>query len=779
MPFLDQRRYQMIVALLLFALCFFCAVSLQAQNQEKKSSSSTTETMRAQIEPTEPYEGEMEATADDVEFLREENKLIGRGNVLITQKDVRLLADQAEIFTDTKKAYAEGHVTVKRGNTSISGDKVFYDFRNHQGSFPKGRIVNPPLYVQGEQIEQVSKNQINVYGATVTTCPIPHTHYDMKAPRAVVYPGDKVVAWNVTYRVLGFPVFWWPYMVFPLDQETGPFELQVGQSKDFGNYAFFGKTFPIIPPADGREVTTKVHVNYYSHRGWAVGNQTWYHLNKIGDGMVKLFDIKDERAPDPFVFKEDDAWREKERYRVTWKHRTDFDPYTNLILQYNGLSDPYLMNTFFETEYDDEPVPQTFAIFTRNAVNYGLVVDFEVQANNFDNVLQKLPEVRFTWNDTEIKNTGLYYDNETSYVNFNNVSHTETADPEDGEGKRKIVTENRSHASRVDTFHEFSYPKRFFRFYDLTPRVNTRWTYYNHNASGEDNEVRNVSGLGGELATRFYRFFDIPKGKILGIKADRIRHWVKPTINYDAARHVSTKPGHLQQFDGIDGIDVSDVVKLGLENRLQTKSGGARIDIVSLNTYAYYEFNNPNNDTRFTTGNVELILRPYSWLIGRTQIDIDLKQHRRTASDSDLVLNTKYLELKLNHRYVFTTKESLESDPYYVRETNVLTWDGTIRLNERWKMGGYVRWEVKRHSFREYEWRITRDLHDWEINFGQNIQHTDVNWLNHELFLEIQLKAFPGVMFGTGSRAEFADARIGETVSGSNVAPPPKSLLQS
>ncbi|MBI4387803.1 MAG: hypothetical protein HY582_02005 [Candidatus Omnitrophica bacterium] len=235
------------------------------------------------------------------------------------------------------------------------------------------------------------------------------------------------------------------------------------------------------------------------------------------------------------------------------------------------------------------------------------------------------------------------------------------------------------------------------------------------------------------------------------------------------------RPSHVPPLGS--GSDISDTVQFGIENRLQTKTGKQRIDIVSFNTYVNYAFNNPNNDSRLTTANFEIILRPYDWLQFRSEIDVDLKQHRRTGNTSDVVIKTKYIDLKLNHRYVLTSKESLDDDRYFKRETNVITFDGTTRLNDRWTMGGYFRWDVKRHSWREYEWRITRDLHDWVVNFGQNIRHTEINWLDHELFIELQLKAFPGASFSSGQRAEFPEARIGETVSGSNTAPPPPSLL--
>lgn len=741
----------------------------------EQQSEQAAERQNAEIAP-EKEEAKVEAVADNLEYVKDEKKIIGKGNVVVTQEDIRLLADYAEVFTETKKTYAEGHVSLLQNKARIYGEQAFYNFSTNQGSFPNGNVSYAPFYISGEQIEQVSKQQVDVYQAIITTCALPHPHYDLKADRVVVYPGDKMIARNVKFRILNVPVFWWPYLVIPLNEETGPFEISFGQSKSFGNYVLLGKTFSVVPPVDGREIKTKFHVDHYHKRGTAVGNETWYHLDKIGDGNIKLYNIKDARAPDPFFFEEDEGWRKKKRYRVTWKHRTDFDERTNLIAQWNQFSDPHVLSNFFDEEFDEEPIPQSFVTFTRNAKNYGLLVDMQIQANNFDNVLERLPEIRFNLNSTEIGETGFYYDNSISYQNLHQITHSQSRDPSDGEGKRRLVSEIRQSLSEAQTSHQISRPMRLFRYYDFTPHISSQWIYDNRNHLGKRHVMRNIIGMGAEASTRFYRYWDVPKGSFLGgIQADRVRHVARPIVEYSAIRQSTTRPANIHPLG--TNSPVSDVVKFGIENRIQTKSGKRRVDIVSLNTYVYYTFNDGNRDSRWTTGTIQLILRPYSWLQYKSEWTVDLKKHRTTATTTDLVLHTKYVDLQLNHRAVFAPKDSLASDLFFQRETNTITLDAVGRFNDRWTFGTYVRWEVKRMSFREYEWRVTRDLHDWMLTFGQNFKHSAINWLDNEFFFELTLKAFPSTPFNSGERAEFPDARIGESVSGANVAPPPNSLL--
>ena len=66
---------------------------------------------------------QVEAVADNLQYLKAERKLVGEGNVVVVYGDVELTADRAEIETDTKKAHAQGHVVIhQKGGGTLSGD---------------------------------------------------------------------------------------------------------------------------------------------------------------------------------------------------------------------------------------------------------------------------------------------------------------------------------------------------------------------------------------------------------------------------------------------------------------------------------------------------------------------------------------------------------------------------------------------------------------------------------------------------------------------------------
>ncbi len=80
----------------------------------------------------------VEVVADQLEFFKDEKKVIGTGNVIITYDDIRMTADHAEVYSDEKKAFADGHVVFRKSENVMKVEKGSYDFANNQGSFSNG-----------------------------------------------------------------------------------------------------------------------------------------------------------------------------------------------------------------------------------------------------------------------------------------------------------------------------------------------------------------------------------------------------------------------------------------------------------------------------------------------------------------------------------------------------------------------------------------------------------------------------------------------------------------
>ena len=742
----------LILAMVVLSLFLPSISSAEEERQQKK----------------EELTGEVEAVADNLQYLQAEHKLVGVGNVVVVYGAVEMTADEAEIKVDTKESHAKGHVLIRqKGGGTISGDEVWFDFENRSGKFPNGRFFQFPWYGYGKDFEQVNEDKIVAKNVHITTCDLPHPHYDVKAQEAFFYPGDKIIAKNVTFRILEVPVFWWPYLIIPLDYS--PANITPGYSDEYGGFVLFSKGYSL-----NRNVKGRLRFDWYSKRGFGFGGDLDYKFDNIGVGEVKIYGIQDQEAPDqraenPF---QNQNRREKNRGRVSWKHKARIDPFTTLQLQWHELSDEVFLQDFFEREHREEIDPLSFITVSRNTDPYSLVAHIEKRTNRSQSVGEKLPEIVFTWFRKPLFDTDFYYTHEDGFVNF-----TQT----------RPFLPDESDTFQFYSDHELSYPLRFFRFYNFIPFVGFREDYFTNGRLSPVGFNRFIMSAGFDSSTRYYGTWDY-EGKVWGIEINGLRHVLEPIIQYNAIKVATVDHAKLIETGRGDRLDLQDIITFGVENRIQTKrktgSSLQRVDLVSFNAFLDFSFG-PGSDllrtkrNRFTEARTETILRPYDWLAFRMDTVFDMVDYRVDTNNLDLIIDVGKLHLALSHRY----QNDQIIDDKAKSSDNQLTVDGSYQLNDRWTLGGYVRWETTSNELEEWEIRGTRDLHDWLFDFGYNVRNSDrtdvEKELNKEFFAQLRLKALPAIDLKTGHRASFSDSRIGRTVSGSNEAPPPPSLVVS
>ena len=698
---------------------------------------------------TPPSSREVEAVADQLEYKRDDKKIIARGNVVVTYGEIKMTSDYAEVETEKKKAYARGHVVVMRGDSlAAKGEEVYYDFEHERGRFPDGRSIQWPFFIGGKEVEQIEKQKFRVEDASITTCDLERPHYQIRAKHVTVYTGDKIIARNITLHILGKKVFWWPYAVIPLQKPLeSPIQIQPGYSSQYGGYILTTKGFSIT-----RSLWGKWHIDWRAKRGFGAGADFDYHIDRVKtDGSIKTYLTQDKNAPatgiqNPYASREDRA-----RGRITWRSRTDFNPNTYALLRYHRLADEFFLQDFFEKEFRSDVEPTSFINFTHNSDRYGSYVFHQKRVNKFENVVERMPEVRFDWKNAPFFSDKAYYESESSLSNLNH---------------KFARSDNDEEVFRADTFHEWTLPMKWNEI-KLTPSANFRETFYSRKRADSGAFGRTAFGGAVDLRTHFYRLFNA-SWDALGIEVNQLRHVLEPSVRYDSILHSSVSNEELHQFDSIDSIDDANKITFGIENRIQTKRvvGGKmrRVDLVSLNTFLSYEFHPDEEFSRsgFSIWSGELQLRPYEWLHFEARFDYDMVRDKFRELNQDFLARKGRFRILFGHRFV------AERKLIGARGNNQFVFDTGVWLNERWKIGGYLRWDAEDHKLEEWQIAATRDLHDFLLDLGYNVRNSDINNSNKELFFLFRLKAFPQFPLKTGNRASFSEPRIGATVAGSS-----------
>lgn len=747
----------------------FSADASQADATPKPSDKTATRPLPVQT-IYDPNDAKVEAVADSLEYQKDSGKLIARGNAVITYQGTRILADYAEVDTDAKKAYAKGHVMIfKRDVPRLQGEEIYYDFGNHTGSFPNARAINEPFYARGKDIQQVREGVEKIKGGTVTTCNLEKPHYEIRCKSATLYVDEKLIMRNATIYVLGHPVFWLPWLDIPLNWPEIPLQVMAGHTTEYGAYIELSKGITF-----NKYLWGKAHIDWRSKRGFGAGWDQYYDFGKLAHGNVKLYLTQDKKAPtpgyidpgsgqlNPYAKRED-----RERGRVTWRHRTDITPDTHVTLRYHRVADQYFLQDFFEDEFRSDMQPKSFVTGIHNTERYGAMIHLEKKMNSYESMVERLPEARLDWKNQPFFTEKVFNESRVQFDNLNLRNSGISSNP----NTPRVDASSRK-AIRTDVYTRWYMPLKW-KDINVMPFAGYRGTGYSHQLNSNNATFRSAAEYGVDLRTHFYRIFDVSFDKI-GIEVNQLRHIFEPSVVFKGTNSTVSN-GKLIHFDTVDYLDDAASVVMGLENRLQTKrivnGKTQRVDVVSLNTFVHFEGSKQNSlqggDTGFISLDNELVLRPYEWLQFQTRLEYDFTGNFLKFSTNDMLIRKGPWKLIFGYRYMHPHFDGYSEQQ--IPESKELVFDTRYQINHLWEVGGYIRYDTSTSGIQEYQVSATRDLHDFILEFGYNVRNSWINNNNNQLFFNFRMKGIPGISLSAGGgRASFSEPRIGETVAGAN-----------
>ena len=224
----------------------------------------------------------VEATIKAVEQEKQGSIYHLRGHAEIDYRNYILHADQMTYNVDTRDSEAEGHVLLEGGpyDEHLEASHGTYNIRTQVGTFYsvlgtigfRGRqsryvlTTGNPFAFSGRIVEKHGPNHYLVRQGTVTTCQLPHPKWQFHGPRMVVDVDSTAKIYNSDFRLFGLPIFYFPYVTHPVQQErqSGLLIPSIGNSSTKGYIAGDSLYW-----AFNRSADATVGAEYYSLRGWA------------------------------------------------------------------------------------------------------------------------------------------------------------------------------------------------------------------------------------------------------------------------------------------------------------------------------------------------------------------------------------------------------------------------------------------------------------------------------------------------------------------------------
>ncbi|OYV76834.1 MAG: hypothetical protein B7Z66_07085 [Chromatiales bacterium 21-64-14] len=277
------------------------------------------------LKPLPGPPGTTHLSADQVE-VRQRDAYALNGNVVIQRDGQELMADQAQYDRSDDTANAAGHVLFADGGLTVRGRSAHMDLANNTGEVGQARyqLVDRHAHGTAKTIQMESRYRAVGRQITYTTCDPGHNDWRIKATRLYINRATGIgVAHNATLSLAGMPVFYFPYLSFPInDQRKSGFLIpSVGSSSNSG-FEFSAPYYFNIAPNRDATLTPRI----MSKRGLLLGGEFRY-LNPDNHGTLKLAYIPRDLILD------------KARGAVSFQHQQNPAPRWNIDLNLNYVSD--------------------------------------------------------------------------------------------------------------------------------------------------------------------------------------------------------------------------------------------------------------------------------------------------------------------------------------------------------------------------------------------------------------------------------------------------------
>jgi LPS-assembly protein len=469
------------------------------------------------------------------------------GSVTITGGEGRIQADSITL-TEQRYVEAEGNVLIVWGGNRIFGTRMSYDLETETGIIEQAiGNVEAEFIFWAKQVEKIGPNKLRLLSANVTTCTQPVPYWSFAVSRATVTIDNYVRMTNMRLRAGKAPIFYLPYLVWPVKKERAAgLLLPEFQSNEERGFAYTQEVFVPL----GRSADITLLGRYYTKAGFGYGGEARWVPNRRGAASLAGFAIRDKVAEDMF------------RYSVTYNQTQEFVNGFRMVADINLVSD---FNYFSDYERDltraSSPTILGRLEFTRNGRWASMNVrelrreqllsscklpDGTVVTGDDCSLVQwALPEIEWRGRSLRLGRSPFFLGYEASVASIRQEGFQSGA-PIDAD------------YLRGDAFPQISVPLSPVPWLDITPQVSYRATYWTQRQEffdiggsplrviEDDSISRGLFGAGVDIVgPKIVRIFE-PEDPTRA----KYKHSIEPRLSY----------GYQEEYDELANVIVYDEV---------------------------------------------------------------------------------------------------------------------------------------------------------------------------------------------------------------------------
>ncbi|WP_423360216.1 LPS-assembly protein LptD [Pseudomonas citronellolis] len=297
----------------------------------------------AYIEPTRPGmndktprdEAPTYVSAKVSRYEQESQVATLAGNVVLRQGSMQVEADEANLHQAENRGELAGNVRLRDNGALIVGDHADLQLDNGEAKIDNAEYVMHQAQVRGSALYAKRQEDaiIQLKDGTYTRCEPGSNSWYVKGNNIKLNPATGFgTATNATLRVKDIPVFYTPYIYFPIDdrRQSGFLPPTLGSTSDTGMFVVTPYYFNLAPNYDAT-----LFPRYMAKRGLMMEGEFRY-LTHSSEGQVTaayLNDKDDDREGQPHFT--------DQRWMYGWKNTSGLDSRWLAQVDYTKISDPY------------------------------------------------------------------------------------------------------------------------------------------------------------------------------------------------------------------------------------------------------------------------------------------------------------------------------------------------------------------------------------------------------------------------------------------------------
>lgn len=667
---------------------------------------------------------------------------VAEDNVQIHYAGTDIYTDYAEYNPETREVLLLGNIRIYHEGRILTGQRAVYNLESK-----KIRALD---FEGGDQIIKFSTlslqaptlKEFRPRALTLTTSDSSEPDYRVKAKAARIYPDDRVILSNATLYVGETPVFWFPYLYAPLGK-TG-WKIQPGYNSTWGAFLLLGYRFPLTSKTDAM-----ARFDYRSERGVGVGIDLSanYGPKNLSSGNFRAYYANDTNpGTNDTAFDRSDV-PSSDRFMVNFQNRLVANEDVYATTDINSISDQYFLEDYYPGEFLRDPQPDNNLSLNWLTESFQFNLLTRWQMNNWQEVTSRLPEFSWTAKQTRLFGLPIFYDGSTrlgylrkQYPSGQQPQYiTQLQEAVFRPGLMDLNTGilNGYDAFRFDTFHQFSYPRTYFGWLSLIPKAGFRGTYYDRTGNstlvslGESTgggTFRPVFNIGLEGSFKLSAVYEKPQSRFFGL--DGIKHVIQPFFNYAYVNNAGTAANEILQFDqlvpstilpslnfpqftAIDSLDTSNILRLGVRNRLLTRRDNDTFEWFAWETFGDINFDNPYQQDAGSLSNLynNILFSPVPWMGVGLATQVPLTEQGFTDFNTYVTWQpARDFSFMVFQRYI-------ESNPYF-QDDSIAGATAYWRINDNWAASAGATYDFTYSTTQTQRYMLHRDLSSWLLSAG-------------------------------------------------------------